>query len=56
MHYERAYSVEEISKVIRDTGLELTGIYGDLTFKILVRRAKDCFSYAGNRKMARIGT
>lgn len=33
VHYEKAYSVEELSEIIRNTGLEITGIYGGLNFQ-----------------------
>jgi len=43
IHYERAYSVEEISRLINDNGLELIVVYDNLSFNKPLKKSERLF-------------
>jgi len=43
LHYERAYSIDEFSKIISASGLKLRGIYNSLTFRPPAEKSERIF-------------
>lgn len=43
VHYERAYGIEELKKLIADSGLKLVGVYGEFEFKRPKKKSERIF-------------